>query len=99
MKRAKLFLILGVLVVIILSLSSCIRIPIMLFYVQESNREPGKPIMVNVEHFNFTPTSYVWKVEKEHQGWVDITSQNLKQKENDTAIVYLPTEPQSEKLG
>ncbi len=96
MKRAKLFLILGVLVVIVLSLSSCIRIPIMLFFVQESNREPGKPIMVNVEPFNFTPTSnYEWKVEKEQGGWVNITSQNLKQKENDTAIVYLPTEPES----
>ncbi len=95
MKRAKLFLILGVLVVIILSLSSCIRIPIMLFYVQESNREPGKPIMVNVEPFNFTPTSYVWKLEKEQGDWVDITSQNLKQKENNTAVIYLPPIPET----
>ncbi len=96
MKRAKLFLVLGVLVVIVLSLSSCIRIPIMLFFVQESNREPGKPIMVNVEPFNFTPTSnYEWKLEKEHQGWVDITSQNLKLKENNTAVIYLPTIPET----
>jgi len=68
----------------------------MLFFVQESNREPGKPIMVNVKPFNFTPTSnYVWKLEKKHGGWENITSQNLKQKENDTAVVYLPTEPES----
>ena len=96
MKRAKLFLVLGVLVFIVLSLSSCIRIPIMLFFVQESNREPGKPIMVNVEPFNFTPTSnYEWKVEKEQEGWVDITSQNLKQKENNTAVIYLPPIPET----
>ncbi|PZC52918.1 MULTISPECIES: hypothetical protein [unclassified Mesotoga] len=96
MKRAKLFLVLGLLIAVILSLSSCIRIPVMLFFVQESNREPGKPIMVNVEPFNFTPTSnYVWKLEKEQEGWVNITSQNLKQKENNTAIVYLPTIPET----
>jgi len=96
MKRAKLFLVLGLLIVIVLSLSSCIRIPVMLFFVQEGNREPGKPIMVSVEPLNFTPTSnYVWKLEKEQAGWVNITSQNLKQKENNTAIVYLPTVPET----
>ena len=96
MKRVKLFLVLGLLIAVILSLSSCIRIPVMLFFVQESNREPGKPIMVNVKPFNFTPTSnYVWKLEKEHGGWENITSQNLKQKENNTAIVYLPTIPET----
>ncbi|MDD3680345.1 hypothetical protein [Mesotoga sp.] len=96
MKRAKLFLVLGTLLVLVFSLSSCIRIPIMIFLTQESNREPGKPIMVNVTPLNFTPTSnFIWKLEKEQGGWVNITSQNLKQKENDTAIVYLPTVPES----
>jgi hypothetical protein len=54
--------------------------------------------MVNVKPFNFTPTSnYVWKLEKEkeQESWENITSQNLKQKENNTAIVYLPTIPET----
>ena len=96
MKRAKFFLVLGSLLILVFSLSSCVRIPIMLFHAQESNREPGEPIMVSVTPLNFTPTSnYIWKLEKEQGGWVNITSQNLKQKENDTAIVYLPTVPES----
>ncbi|MBN2219232.1 MAG: hypothetical protein JW697_03035 [Kosmotogaceae bacterium] len=96
MKRTKLFVMLGVLVIIVFSLASCFRIPILIFSVQEANREPGEPIMVKVEPLNFTPTSsYVWKLEKDQGGWVNITSQNLKQKENNTAIVYLPTVPET----
>ena len=96
MKRAKFFVMLGALVVIVFSLASCFRIPILTFSVQEGNREPGKPIMVTVKPLNFTPTSgYVWKLEKYYEDyWVDVTSQNLKQKDNDIAIVYLPTVPE-----
>ena len=51
MKRAKLFVMLGLFVMLILTFSSCIpKLPIPVLFIQESNREPGKPILIKVEN-------------------------------------------------
>ncbi|RLL87248.1 hypothetical protein [Mesotoga sp. BH458_6_3_2_1] len=98
MKRAKLFVMLGLFVILVFTFSSCIpKLPIPVLFIQESNREPGKPILIKVENIGTVDvTSYDWKVENKNGD--NITSQNLKKKSFDTAVVYLPTVPENSEV-
>lgn len=96
MKRIKFVVILGTLLILSLLVSSCFPFgPRISLTVQTSNREPGKPIEVKATSELFTPSdAYTWKLEKFQSGWVDISG-NLKVMSNDTAVVYLPTSPET----
>ena len=98
MKRAKLFVMLGVLVILVFTFSSCIpKLPIPVLFIQESNREPGKPILIKVENIGTVDaTSYDWKLENKNGD--TITTQNLKKQSFDTAVVYLPSIPENSEV-
>jgi len=105
MKRFRTLLVISFIAAIGLLVSSCWpMLPSISLTIQGSNREPGKPIMVEAMNFRFAPNAagYIWKLEKElgGGGWQDITAQNLKimkstRFKDDTVVVYIPTVPET----
>lgn len=104
MKRFKFFFVIFAILVVGLLVSSCFpRVPSISMTTQGSNREPGKPIMVEAFNFRFTPNAagYTWTLEKELAGgaWQLINASLKVMKtvryKNDTVVVYLPTAPET----
>lgn len=105
MKRFRTLLVIFFIAALVLFISSCWpMLPSISLTIQGSNREPGKPIMIEAMNFRFAPnaTGYIWKLEKElgGGGWQDITAQNLKimksaRFKDDTVVVYIPTVPET----
>ncbi|HCO70388.1 MAG TPA: hypothetical protein DIT26_07430 [Mesotoga infera] len=98
MKRAKLFVMLGVLIILAFAISSCFSIKgSILILEQKIGWEPGKPVIVEAFELLFTPdpsSNYQWSVEVKPQygSW---TSENdlvkvVPSTKNSKAVVYLP---------
>ncbi len=98
MKRAKLFVMLGVLIVLAFAISSCFPVSGSIEILeQEIGWEPGKPVIIEAVELLFTPdpsSNYQWSVEVKPQNgsW---TSRNdlvkvVPSTKNSIAVVYLP---------
>ncbi|HOP36716.1 hypothetical protein [Mesotoga prima] len=98
MKRAKLFVMLGALIIVAFAISSCFPVKgSILLLEQKIGWEPGKPVVIEAFERLFTPdpsSNYQWSVEIKPQygSW---TSRNdlvkvIPSTKNSKAVVYLP---------
>ncbi|HOZ99848.1 hypothetical protein [Mesotoga prima] len=98
MKRAKLFVMLGALIIVAFAISSCFPVKgSILLLEQKIGWEPGKPVVIEAAALLFTPdpsSNYQWSVEIKPQygSW---TSRNdlvkvIPSTKNSKAVVYLP---------
>ncbi len=99
MKRAKLFLILSVLVVVAFTVSSCFPIKgTILLLAQRIGWEPGKPVVIEANALLFMPdqsSNYQWSVDAKPQGSSNWISRNdlvkvIPSDRNSKVVVYLP---------
>lgn len=98
MKRAKLFVMLGVLIILAFAISSCFPIKgSILILEQKIGWEPGKPVIVEALELLFTPdpsSNYQWSVEVKSQDGNWISRNDLVKvvpsTKNSKAVVYLP---------
>ncbi len=99
MKRAKLFLVLGVLVVVAFTVSSCFPIKgTILLLAQRIGWEPGKPVVIDASALLFTPdqsSNYQWSVDAKPLWSSNWISRNklvkvIPSDRNSKVVVYLP---------
>ncbi len=99
MKRAKLFLVLGVLVVVAFTVSSCFPIKgTILLLAQRIGWEPGKPVVIEANALLFMPdqsSNYQWSVDAKPLGSFNWIPRNdlvkiIPSDRNSKVVVYLP---------